>query len=109
MKFMKRDLRRKADGHHGRTGADRGVPCHVSVCHAPAPKDLGKAESSVMGMPPGRQICPPCVCPLNSRSNPECAACRYISGVWDKRIENSSCGTASAAFSILSTLKKWAS
>jgi len=52
---------------------------------APAPNDLGRMESSVMGMPPGRQICPPCVCPLRSRSNPACAACRYISGVWDKK------------------------
>src|ERR1700730_3355570 len=41
--------------------------CIRPYVQAPDPKDLGKAASSVMATPPGRQIWPPCVCPLNSR------------------------------------------
>ena len=62
----------------------------------------GKAELSVIGMPPGRQIWPPWVCPLSRTLKSVRAACRYTSGVCEIRIQNSPWGIASAAFSMLS-------
>src|ERR1700739_571219 len=42
----------------------------------PAPKRRGRVESRVIGIEPGKQIWPPCVCPPSSRPNPACAAWR---------------------------------
>jgi hypothetical protein len=36
-------------------------------------------------MPPGKQVCPPCVCPLSISAKPACAACRQISGVCESK------------------------
>ena len=62
--------------------------------------ERGKIESSVIGMPPGRQIWPPWVWPLSRRLKSAWAACRYTSGVCEIRIENSSWGIAAVAFSM---------
>src|SRR5262249_49668107 len=49
----------------------------MSRCfHGPDPISRGKTESRVIGIDPGRQICPPWVWPLTNKSKPPCAACR---------------------------------
>ena len=40
----------------------------------PAPSRRGRVESRVIGIEPGKQICPPWVCPPSRRLNPACAA-----------------------------------
>jgi hypothetical protein len=44
--------------------------CSQSCCDTaklPPPIRRGNTESSMIGIDPGRQICPPCVCPLSNR------------------------------------------
>ena len=76
-------------GQFSRTSTS-DVPLPVAVYpaialyrHAPRANRRGLRASVSTARPLGRQICPPCVCPLSIRSNPACAAWRYASGVCD--------------------------
>ena len=65
MQAMQRDRRRAVQPHRFDAGPDpdRGVPGHALMAQAPEPMRRGRTEPSVIGIAPGRQIWPPCVCP----------------------------------------------
>src|SRR5262249_24597934 len=95
-------------GQLNRTGiVDEPAPTDVypnmlRYFQAPLPIYLGKTEFRTIGILPGRQICPPCVCPHSIRLKSRYEASSQTSGVWESRIENASLGIPEAAISMLS-------